>query len=92
MTIRDEMAKVIAGENNRFFCLPENGEIDEYGMLSDSKNNYRKTAQAVLDMPQIQALVDAVEWFLTDNSDSGEVYAIQAMQKALAPFTEVRGK
>jgi hypothetical protein len=44
-------------------------------------------AQAIIDMPQIQALVDAAMDYTI--SSSGD---ITKLIKALAPFTEVRGK
>lgn len=74
--IKDEMAKVIEQHINA---------MKEMGI--QQKRDAQLIAQAILDMPEIKALVDAVNWFLTDNSDSGKVHAIYAMNHALAPFT-----
>jgi len=56
-------------------------------------------ADAILDMPQIQALVDAVNGLSPwktgyGNSMDWEAYNVaqKAAKAALAPFTEVRGK
>ena len=79
MTIRDEMAKVICKTWSGESCAPDLAP---------------KVAQAILDIPQIQALVDALRFYGSEKKSTNDLYfdGGNKAREALAPFTEVRGK
>jgi hypothetical protein len=81
MTIRDEMAKVIERslQNARITSPVESMNMPE--------------ADAILAMPQIQALVDAAENVINAYDEKWIIdESVGTLESTLAPFTEVRGK